>query len=60
MTSLNDIREDPRGFLILPEDEDGTTWMWQRISDNSEKGGFSSRDKAIDDAEATPVQDTEE
>lgn len=61
MTSLNNIREDPRGFLIMPEtDEEGQetgTWYWQRISDNQELGGFDSRDEAIDDAEATPLRD---
>jgi hypothetical protein len=56
VTSLNDIREDPWGFLILPEDESGETWMWQRISDNKEKGGFNSRNEAIDDAEKTQIQ----
>lgn len=60
MTSINDIPEDPRGFLILPEhDEEGEetgTWYWQRISDNEELGGFDSREEAIEDAEATPIR----
>jgi hypothetical protein len=59
VTSLNDIPEDPRGFLILPETEDGEEtglWYWQRISDNEEVGGFSSREEAIAHAEGTPIR----
>lgn len=54
MTSLNDIPEDPRGFLILPE-EDGT-WKWQRIADNKERGGYKSRETAIKGTEKIDIQ----
>lgn len=50
MTSLNDIKEDPSGFVI---DEFEGSWRWTRLSDNTTKHGFSTRESAILDAEGT-------
>ena len=56
MTSLNDIPEDPRGFIIQPDPDKDGYWMWQRIADNKERRGYKSRETAIKGTETVDIQ----